>query len=98
MLAVLYLNLFEQIKQVKIGVVPCMELRAHPFMTHMRTRSWPPVRRGREGLSNEAKIGVLMQVISHEDTPERCFLLMKYQKELENQIRVSEINPNRRSL
>ena len=59
-----------------------MELRHHPLMIHMGTRSWPPFWTGARKVIPRSEIGVLTQVVRHDDTPDRCFLLIKHQKEL----------------
>jgi hypothetical protein len=51
-------------------------------MTHRGTRSWPPVWTGLRRIIQRSEIGVLMQVIRHDETPDRCFLLIRYEKEL----------------
>jgi hypothetical protein len=50
-------------------------------MTHMGTRSWPPVWTGAKRVIEQSEIGTLMQVTRRDDTQNRCFLLMKYQNE-----------------
>jgi len=59
-----------------------MELRHHPLMTHMGTRSWPPVWTGAKRIIERSEIGMLMQVTRRNETQNRCFLLMKHQNEL----------------
>ena len=59
-----------------------MELRHHPLMTHMGTRSWPPVWTGAKRVIERSEVGILIQVTRRDDTANRCFLLMKHQNEL----------------
>ena len=51
-------------------------------MSHMGTRSWPPVWTGARRVIQRSEIGILTQVIRHDDTPDRCFLLIRREKEL----------------
>ena len=61
-----------------------MDLRDHPLMTHMGTRSWPPVWTRSGSLKNpvtlpRAEVGILKHVVRHDDQPDRCFLLMAHE-------------------
>ena len=59
-----------------------MELRDHPLMTHMGTRSWPTVWTGAKRVIERSEIGMLIQVTRRDETQNRCFLIIKYQNEL----------------